>query len=501
MLDEPPRPASSHHGSVASVNAVLARRGQPVPGTRPVMAREDAETLAKIAIQTIYEDALVDWRYIQLTHQVVAIATVLPNGTVTSTTTDTFTLAFETSLGDGVKVNVDLNVRDVDRLRTVIRHALLHAAPPRPYPDWEKPDPDDPWHHIYGPHTYLPTTLWRDTTAAAIATLPGDVLPRLAKVVADANLSVAATASVSARAHLCYTTLGLSAWSNATDSEVTTTARSLDGTGSGWSGHAHRDVTKLEVERVAAEAKDIALRSRGAVRAEPGRYTAILGPAAVGQLMAMTAQAFAGGSPDGPFTSPLPNGRRNKILAQVADARITLRTDPTDPDNGDEAFFDLGFPCGKMTWIDRGILKGLSFGPMDAAERDVTAMNVPWSMQMTGGDSSIAKMIANCERGVYVNRVSGVAITDWHSFTMTGVTRDGCFLIKDGKIHKPIVNFRFYESPILMLTKVLALGPAERVSFGLSSPTSSFYEWPYPPMVMPPLMVRDFNFSSLCDAV
>jgi predicted Zn-dependent protease len=257
---------------------------------------------------------------------------------------------------------------------------------------------------------------------------------------------------------------------------------------------------------VAQEAITMALRSRGAVRYEPGRYTAILSPTAVGQLLKQNAMAFDSGK-NAPFVLPTPtrDGRTTRITERVADPRITMWTDPSDPDYGEIPFFGDGYPCGKTTWIERGILKAIAFDPGDAAKRQVPPAKWPYGFQMTGGPTSIDEMIASCERGIYVNRLSDLQISDQRSATMTGVTRDGCFLVRNRKIEKPIANFRFYESPLLVLTKILALGPPQRAAYGFS-PTkemlwNTFDPWPYAPVVTPPLMVEDFNFSSLSDAV
>jgi predicted Zn-dependent protease len=128
---------------------------------------------------------------------------------------------------------------------------------------------------------------------------------------------------------------------------------------------------------------------------------------------------------------------------------------------------------------------------------------------MSGSTTSIEQMIATCERGIYVNRLSGVMVADRPSGTMSGVTRDGCFLIKNGKIDKPVINFRIYQSPVLSFNNVLAMGEPKRVSFGFSPPPGGaggrFDEalgaWPKPPVIAPPMMVHDFNFSALADAI
>jgi predicted Zn-dependent protease len=95
---------------------------------------------------------------------------------------------------------------------------------------------------------------------------------------------------------------------------------------------------------------------------------------------------------------------------------------------------------------------------------------------------------------------------DVNSGALTGNTRDGCFLVKDGKIHTPVANFRFFESPFLMLNRVMAVGVSERVAFGYRPPYpgdghDGLDNWPPQPVIVPPLMVRDFNFTALSDAI
>jgi predicted Zn-dependent protease len=123
---------------------------------------------------------------------------------------------------------------------------------------------------------------------------------------------------------------------------------------------------------------------------------------------------------------------------------------------------------------------------------------------MSGGETSVAQMIAQCKEGVFVNRVSDVDMIDVYTCLLTGATHGGCFLVKDGKISKPIKNFRFLESPFFFLNRIEALGQPERAAFGYT-PTATYGDgdgtWPRQPVIVPPMMVRDFNFSALCDAV
>jgi predicted Zn-dependent protease len=125
---------------------------------------------------------------------------------------------------------------------------------------------------------------------------------------------------------------------------------------------------------------------------------------------------------------------------------------------------------------------------------------------MSGGPTKIEAMIASCHEGIYVNRFAGVDQIDGRNGMLTGVTCDGCFLVKGGKIDGPVKNFRFADSPWFFLNQIIALGVPVRAAFGytppaLSEPSIPETQWPRPPVIVPPMMVRDFNFTALADAV
>jgi predicted Zn-dependent protease len=128
-------------------------------------------------------------------------------------------------------------------------------------------------------------------------------------------------------------------------------------------------------------------------------------------------------------------------------------------------------------------------------------------MRVSGGETSIEQMIAQCEEGVYVNRLSGMSNVDVKTGLVTGVTRDGCFYVKNGKIEKSVKNFRILESPHFALNKLLAIGTTARAAFGYAPKAQgdilwdAYTDWPRRPMIVPPMMVGDFNFASLADAV
>jgi predicted Zn-dependent protease len=107
---------------------------------------------------------------------------------------------------------------------------------------------------------------------------------------------------------------------------------------------------------------------------------------------------------------------------------------------------------------------------------------------MSGGTTSVEEMIATTKRGLLVTRFSGIDTLDNGSMLLTGLTRDGLWLIENGKISKAVKNFRFTESPLFVLNSLEQLG----------EPVPTFNQIP---VIVPPLKARDFSFTSLVDAV
>jgi predicted Zn-dependent protease len=352
--------------------------------------------------------------------------------------------------------------------------------------------------------TLTPVQLWHDATVRAMTTARGTVIPELLTAVARDGLNATGFLGMIARSEAILTKEGISVYSEETDSELTVTARSLDGKSSGWSGCAARDWSTVRYTDVATEAARFAKQGIGARALEPGRYTAILGPAAVAQLARHLAPAFNAYDTDNggtPF-SRAPHG--NKLGKQVFDARVTIRSDPADLDGGYRPYFSTGYATPPMLWVQDGILKNLAYNPSYAMMRGKSYAELPWSLRISGGTTSVEQMIRQCERGIYVNRFSGVESIDLRTGLTTGVTRDGCFLIKNGVIDRPLKNFRFVESPFFVLNKIRALGATARATFGYTPKGERELgpsEWPRRPIIVPPMMVDDFNFATMADAI
>lgn len=309
---------------------------------------------------------------------------------------------------------------------------------------------------------------------------------------------------------------GLFAYDSSAVVTMTATVRTQDGTGSGWACSDGDTFADIDAQRVGAVATDKALKSRNPAAVEPGRYVTILEPTAAANLVQMIAGAMQARSADEGrsfFSKP---GGGNKIGMKVVDERVTLLSDPEDSPSTNGGFDGDGMPLEKVVWIENGIVKNLNYDRFWAQKQGVKPTRSGGgggggfgggggggggfgggggrSLRMLGGTTSTADMIKSTERGILVTRFWYIRGTDPRTISFTGLTRDGTFLIENGKVTHPVKNFRFNESPIFFLNNLEALGPSVRINaseaLGAGGATH-----------MPTLKVRDFTFSSLSDAV
>jgi len=289
---------------------------------------------------------------------------------------------------------------------------------------------------------------------------------------------------------------GLFAYDSSSTVTMTTTVRSPDGTGSGWACTDGNSFSDLDPQRVAATAVQKAKDSRNPVAIEPGRYTTILEPTAVGNLVQLIANAMQARSADEGRSFFSKQGGGNKIGLKVVDERVTLLSDPADSPSTSGGYDGDGMPLEKVTWIENGVVKNLNYDRFWAQKQGVqpTRSGGRSALRMLGGTTSVADMVKNTERGILVTRFWYIRGVDPRTILYTGLTRDGTFLIENGKVTRPIKNFRFNESPIFFLNNLEAMGPTIRINASENLGAGGA-------VYMPPIKVRDFTFSSLSDAV
>jgi predicted Zn-dependent protease len=185
-------------------------------------------------------------------------------------------------------------------------------------------------------------------------------------------------------------------------------------------------------------------------------------------------------------------GGGNKLGERLVSEKVNLFSDPQYDTAPGAIYSTDGLPAARRNWIENGRVQELIYSRFWAGKSGRPPVPYPTNLVMTGGGASREEMIKSVQKGVLVTRFWYIRMVDPRTLVHTGLTRDGTFLIENGRITKPIKNFRFNESPIAMLNHVEAMGPAERPA------GSEIDDWP---VSVPRLLVRDFTFSSLSDAV
>lgn len=288
---------------------------------------------------------------------------------------------------------------------------------------------------------------------------------------------------------------GLFGYNKATSVDFSITVRTNDGLGSGYAARDYNDVSKLDTALATEVAIQKAQASSKARALEPGKYTVILEPtAAVDLLQNMMGSMDARNADEGrSFLGKKGGGTR--LGEKLFDERVNIYSDPQNleipgsPFGGGGGRFGGGGGDGrvqeKVVWVENGVVKNMYYSRYWAEKKGVKAIPPPSGFIFAGGTESLADLIKGTEKGILVTRLWYIRAVDPQTLLYTGLTRDGTFYIENGQIKYPVKNFRFNESPVIMLNNLEAAGKPMRASGNL----------------VPPLKIRDFTFTSLSDAV
>lgn len=341
-----------------------------------------------------------------------------------------------------------------------------------------------------GKQTYLQPDLWSDATYELGADKRSSAGYDMVSPLVEANLLSAGYLQVGVRTRSVYTTSGMTTYYPSTVAQYSVTVRNPSGTGSGWAGIDMQDWARIDAAEITDRAKDKCVRSADPKAVEPGRYTLIMEPQAVHDLMVRAIYAMDRYSAENFQTVYTLRHGQSRIGFKVFDERITIRTDPMDPECGYIPFDREGFPYRPVTWVEKGILKELAYNRSYALSQLGSGDPLPnsFSYRIDGGPSSIEEMITTTKRGLLVTRLGSLHVLHWSSLLTTGVTRDGLWLIENGKVVSSVKNFRFTESPMFAFNNIEQIGAPQRIL--------SYY-----PTIVPAIKVNDFNFTSLSDAV
>ncbi|MCF6314656.1 MAG: TldD/PmbA family protein [Verrucomicrobiales bacterium] len=308
---------------------------------------------------------------------------------------------------------------------------------------------------------------------------------RAAKVAGAGYLSRKTSASAMA------TSAGLFVYQPSTVVDFSITARTQQGNGSGWASTQVTDSKDLTLKSTADRAVEKALQSVQASDLPAARYPVILEASAARDLINLLLWSLSQRSSDEKrsFLNQLSKG--DPIGQNLFGKKASLYSDPTYQAAPSSICSSDGLPKQRTEWISQGTLKHLHCGRYWAKKQQIPAIPAPGNLIMPGDNQPLEKLISQVDRGILITRLWYLRMVQPQTLLYTGLTRDGTFLIENGKISRPVNNFRFNESPTNILRNLIASGTPERV---LGSESSM-------PMHIPPLLVDDFHFSSVSDAV
>lgn len=278
---------------------------------------------------------------------------------------------------------------------------------------------------------------------------------------------------------------GLFGYNRATSGEFTVTARTADEKGSGYGVSYFTDAKKLDTKGATEVAVKKALAWKDPKELKPEKMTVVLEPQAAYDLLSLLVNAMDARNADEGRSFFGQRGGGNRIGSQLFSDKVTIVSDPANAENPSSPFFSDGRPQGKVAWIENGVLKALPYSRYWAAQKNVDAVPPPASFIMQGSDQSLEDLIKGTTNGVLVTRFYYIRLVDPQTLVFTGLTRDGTFSIENGEVKNAVKNFRFNESPAAMLANLEAVGKPVRIENSM----------------VPPLRIRDFNFTSLSDAV
>jgi len=403
------------------------------------------------------------------------------NNVSTSGIIDNTELAVEVAFGSRVGT-ATINEFDDAALERVVRRAedLARLAPENPEfmpaipKQAYKPSP------TFSPSTAAITPEFRAKVAAdSIAPCKGNKLIAAGFLEDGQNFVAIANSN------------GNFAYQRGTAFNYTCTVRTDDGRGSGWVGRNLKDADEFKTDADVRIAMRKATESAEAKALEPGKYTVILEPHASAGLISFMMNFFDARQADEGRSFLSKKGGGNKLGEQVYDKRVNISADPWDERAAVLPWDGEGLPREKMSIIENGKVNYLQYSRYWAKKQGKRAVGEPGNLLMAGGDKTTAQLIAGTQKGILVTRTWYIRMVDPQTVLLTGLTRDGTFYIENGQIKHPVKNFRFNESPVIMLNNIEELGRPVRVA----GDESSFV------MMIPPMKLRDFTFTSLSDAV
>jgi PmbA protein len=373
------------------------------------------------------------------------------------------------------------NRLDRDGVRSVVEEAVALTRLTEPDPDLQPLAPAA---------EYEAVERWFEGTAAITPDERANAVAAAIRTVESAGQTAAGAYSTDDSFFAVLNSNGLSAFYRETMARFSITAMAADS--SGWAKASACRHGEINPARLAETASEKAARSRDPLELPPGRYTVILEPAAV---LDLAGQMFADFS-----ATAIRDGRsflNDRIGKQVFGGNIDICDDARHALQSGPAFDGEGAPRRRLSLVEKGVPREIAYSRQAAALAGVEPTGhgfplpnefgeAPANIVMRGGDATLGQMIASTGRGILVTRLWYIREVDPYEKIFTGMTRDGTFLVEDGKIVRGIRNFRFNQNLVELLSNVEMLSAPVRASGEESAD-----------MVVPAMKAHGFNFTEV----
>ncbi|MGH9402808.1 MAG: TldD/PmbA family protein [Terriglobia bacterium] len=385
------------------------------------------------------------------------------------------------AVSDHRTARASTNKTDDDSIRETCEAALELAR-------LQPPDPE--MLPLPGPQTYRVVNRLDQETAQLSPQVRAETVRQVIDRAEKDHLTAAGVFSSGSSAQALYNSRGISAFHEESVSEFSVTM--LGETSSGWAKRTGQQGRTLGVDELADRAARKALSSREPREVPAGKYTVILEPSAVMDLLGFFLLDFGGLAVDEQrscFTG--------RVGAKVLGENIQIHDDVYHPSQSGAPFDGEGVPRQRVTLVENGVVKNLVYCRQTAQKMKTQPTGhgfplpneygeAPLNLVFEGGHHSEEEMIRSTTRGLLVTRFWYIREVDPYTKILTGMTRDGTFLIEDGELKYGVKNFRFNQSLLEMLNQV------EMMSAPVRAAGEESVE-----MVVPTMKVKDFNFSSI----
>jgi len=351
-------------------------------------------------------------------------------------------------------------------------------------------EPDSHVLPMYEPQPVTPADRYFETTAEATPQHRAGAVTEAIRMVEAEGQTAAGIYSTEEEIEAMFNSHGVAAYHAETMARFSITTMADDS--SGWAKASAAELTQISPADLAKSAALKTRLSKSPRELPAGKYTVVLEPAAVLDLVG---QIF------GDFSATAVSDQRSFLTDRIGQPlfgkNITIRDDVYHPHQSGTSFDGEGVPRKRLLLVDAGVPREIAYSRSSAKLAGVEptghgfalpneAGEMPVNIVIEGGATSLKAMIASTERGVLVTRLWYIREVDPYEKIMTGMTRDGTFLIENGELVCGLRNFRFNQSVIELLNHVEALSPSVR-----ASGEEAF------DMVVPAMKVNEFNFTEV----